>query len=307
MMPVANPSPAAAAHEGPACTLCGGPTSFRMERHGFPIMRCCACAYSFAVLPENFDFAPIYQDEAYWTGGTPHGYPTDYDGIVKSDLGAIFARRLKRINGLQPPPGRLLEIGCAGGYFLGLARGAGWDIAGVEISNPMRAVCARRIGCELFASVDEAIASGKRFDCVVMFEVLEHIVDPPAMLRKIGEMMAPGALLAVSTPNFESHGAATSAPGNVWFEPPAHIAYFGPTTLRRCLELGGFEPIELEMRLDYEMPLPPLLAAILKPLRHGKRLRPHGILGRALKAYQLHRPEAVYWMDCLVMYARKRP
>jgi len=138
-----------------------------------------------------------------------------------------------------------------------------------------------------------------------MFEVIEHVTDPVGMLRAFGEIMEPAALLALSTPNFDGHGAATGTKASVWFEPPAHISYFGPQTLPAALNQAGFKTIEMEKPLNPEMPLPPWIAALLRPFRQGKRLRPGGILGEMLKAYQLRRPEAAYWLDYLVVYARK--
>jgi SAM-dependent methyltransferase len=278
-----------------------------MEREGFTIVRCPACGYSFAVLPADLDLGTIYQDEAYWNGGTVHGYPSEYAELAPAIMTKMFAERLRQIAAFAPPPRTLLEIGCASGHFLSLARTAGYQVEGLEIGAPMRAICAQRVGCPLYSSLEEVEAAGRRYQCVVMYEVLEHLPDPPAMLRRIVPLLVPGGLLTVSTPNFEGVGAELNAPGNVWFVPPAHIAYFGPNSLLRCLELGGFKPLLLEQRLDREPPLPAPLAALLGPLRRGKRMRPRGIIGRWLKAYYLRQPDAARWMDCLVAYARVGP
>ncbi len=139
-----------------------------------------------------------------------------------------------------------------------------------------------------------------------MFEVIEHLSDPVAVLRSIRDLLVPSGLLAIATPNFEGPGVKTEVPANKWFAPPAHVSYFGPCTLSRCVSQAGFEILALEGLLgDAEMPVPAPIAAVLRPFRHGKRLRPRGLLGRLIKAYQLRRSDALYWMDTLELYARR--
>ncbi len=273
------------------------------RRNGFDIVKCAGCGFRFAVIPDGFELDAIYTDDAFWNGGRSYGYQPNYDEALKITAN-LFRERVARISRLRKP-GRMLEVGCAGGYVLKVAQQAGWDVAGIEISPMMRRRCAELVKCPLYTSLEEVIAAGSRFDCVVMFEVLEHVTDPVGMLKAFRRVMEPNTLLAVSTPNFESHGAETGSSASVWFEPPSHISYYGPATLTACVNRAGFEVVEMERRLNPDMPLPAWAGTLLRPFRRGKRLRPHGVIGRMLKQHQLRRPEALYWMDYLVIYARK--
>lgn len=299
----AGQSPEADVIERPPCRICGAPAALDMERNGFAIVKCTGCGFRFAVIPANTDLDTLYRDDQFWTGEKDYGYRGGYDETYKLARN-LFRERIERIGELQKPA-RLLEIGCAAGFFLQLARERGWKTVGVEISETMRERTAAMVGCPVYASLDEVAAAGLRFECAVLFEVLEHVTDPVALLHAVGQVMEPGALLAISTPNFEGHGAATGSSASIWFEPPAHISYYGAATLKDCLRRAGFQPFEMERRLNPEMPLPAPIAALLRPLRRGKRLRPRGLIGLLLKRYQMRRAAAEYWLDYLVLYSRK--
>jgi len=280
----------------------------------------------FAVLPAGYDPANIYSDDSYFSEGRDFGI-ADYDKLWDECLKHFYVPRLSQIRLFQEPA-RLLDIGCASGGFLEAAREQGWRISGVELSPAMRALAARRLGCPIYASLDEALASPDRFECVTIFEVIEHVDDPVEVIDKVAQLLVPNGLLALSTPNCESPQAAAGLPINIWFKPPAHICYFGPQTLPRLLAKAELQTVAIEglvgycraMAGDTEW-LPPHIAAVLRPFRRNKRLRPGGFLGKLLKAayppsayhfsrrldlYKRRKPSEVMRTDVLEVYARKR-
>jgi SAM-dependent methyltransferase len=292
-----------------------------MEKDSFPIVRCDRCGFMFAIVPPTTQTERIYtDDEFFFSPETRDHSPGDswYDVLWRRKQPFYFAR-LRRIGNFQKP-GRMLDVGCAAGYMLDRARQLGWNIAGVEPSPAMRQRARASLNCTVYESLDEAIAAGgKRFECVMLFEVIEHLEDPIAVMRKIRELLVPGGLLALSTPNCESPGAIAGMPLDIWFAPPAHISYFGPTTLVSCLREAGFDQLALEglegfcRVLAGDMLLPRWITTVLSPLRRGKRLRPHGAIGKLLvklyagrlKLYQRRTPAGVAQSDILEFYGRR--
>lgn len=121
--------------------------------------------------------------------------PAGYYGVGREDLVAKLPR----------PLGRVLDVGCGEGAVSQVLRDAGaTEVAGVEIM-PAAAAIARGVVDHLYeGSVEDALASGDLpgpFDTIVAYDVLEHLVDPEAVLAALRTLAAPGARLHVSVPN----------------------------------------------------------------------------------------------------------
>lgn len=100
------------------------------------------------------------------------------------------------------PGGRILDVGCGGGFVSYALTAAGYEVVGVDLST--RAVHAARLA----AAGWFAAASGERlpfasdtFDAVICSEVLEHVDSPGQVLSEVARTMKPGATLLFSTPN----------------------------------------------------------------------------------------------------------
>jgi SAM-dependent methyltransferase len=81
-------------------------------------------------------------------------------------------------------------------------------------------------------------------DLVTMFHVLEHLDDPGSVIRRIGDWLSPGGIVAVETPNVDSWDARVfrrSHWGGYHF--PRHWNLFSPSTLRRLFNQGGLEHV----------------------------------------------------------------
>ncbi len=308
----------------PPCKLCGARTAAFDERNSFAIARCPDCGFMFAVLPESYRPEILYSEDSYFTAEDPEAERVLQQS--STTLSTLYPPRLARIREFTRirefiGPGRMLDIGCAGGSFLAAAEAAGWTVWGVELSGVMRERASRQLGRPVFSSIEEALEGSERFECVTMFEVIEHLQSPLETMRKVARLLAPNGVLAMSTPNCECPEARGAFPFNVWLIPPEHIAYFGPQTLPLCLKLAGLEVLALEglegfwRAITGDTMLPRWISAWLRPLRHGKRLRPGGWSGRWLKRryspdsridlYQRRRPIDLTALDTLEIYARR--
>jgi SAM-dependent methyltransferase len=287
----------------PSCKLCGGVAEEFMEHNGFSILRCVVCSFMFAWLPAGTNLDQVYRDDSYWTGGHDYGYQNYDSEWTKSEH--LYRARLARTNELCKA-GRMLEIGCAAGNFINAAQHAGWAVVGVEVSEMMRKRAAAATSAPIYESLSAALAVEAPFDCVVMFEVLEHLQDPLALLGDVTRGLACNGLLALSTPNFASPAATRDPFHHEWFTPPAHVSYFVPDTLRSCVVKAGFEILELSGVLNVnDVPLPAWLEPSLRRLRRGKQLRPRGLLGKLIKRYQRNRKDRLRFSFDLELYARK--
>lgn len=138
--------------------------------------------------------------------------------------------------------GRLLDVGCGNGIFLAEAQRTGrWDVTGIEptesaAANARRAVQAPILSCRF----SEAELPAASFDVITMWNVLEHLPDPVADLRRAHTLLKPGGWLILAIPNMES--LAVRVFGSRWlgWELPRHLYMFPRRSLDRILASVGF-------------------------------------------------------------------
>lgn len=134
---------------------------------------------------------------------------------------------------------RLLDYGCGGGFLLREASGRGWRATGFDIGQAALRAC-REQGLNVTGDLD-SLRPGS-FDALVLNHVIEHVEDPPALLRRLAPLLAPGGRLLLEAPNVNSLRARLSAwPGlsrRLGLDErhrafPIHLWYFSPRTLPR--------------------------------------------------------------------------
>ncbi|OGR67267.1 MAG: hypothetical protein A2081_01340 [Elusimicrobia bacterium GWC2_61_19] len=289
------------------CAVCGsGESAEKYLVNGFRIVRCRDCGLLY-VNPrlEPGEIASIYVSDAYYRSPDPMtcGYG-DYLADEKN-IKATFRRKMagfEREAGGQK--GRLLDVGCASGFFIETARESGWDASGVELSPLASAAARDRAGLNVFtgALADAALPDG-HFDAVTMWDVLEHFPDPRADLRQAFRILKPGGLLVIQTPNAAS--AIARLTGGRWAcmqRPAEHLYFFSPATLGRLLRAAGFEPGRYTSAASGKVCD---LGFILERLRSYVD-RPFALLGAGIKALGLS--DITFYAnigDNLIMYARK--
>lgn len=249
-----------------ACPICGGaPATPVLKKNGYTIACCSQCGTLHVdPLPSEEALQTHYQDSSYFEGSAGQGYRSYAD--MQKALLPHFQRRLRAIEARLDARGRILDFGCAAGYFLQVAATAGWTIGGVELSCDMAGQASRALGVPIFNRLDE-LPPGD-FDAVTLWDVIEHVPSPVDTLRALGRRLRPGGMLMLSTPN-TGHWQAVREPER-WesYRPPAHLIYFDARTLKTTLERAGFERIEIHRAA----PLPPLpgwLDRLTTPLQAG--------------------------------------
>ena len=200
------------------------------SKDGFDVFRCGDCGSGF-IDASNFDPATYYTRE-YFEGARGDGY-ADY-GASGPVLRREFAHIAKRIEKHYPAGGMLLEVGCAYGYFLQVARER-WNVHGLEISADAVSKC-HAAGLTLVRrgpASSETLAAFPAVDVVVMLDVIEHLEDPASVLAACFEKMAPGGVMYISTGDFGAWSARMM--GRHWrlMTPPQHLSYFTEVGLTR--------------------------------------------------------------------------
>lgn len=152
------------------------------------------------------------------------------------------ARLLAHVEKWQRP-GTLLEIGSATGILLEAARRRGWKARGIEASKWAVEAGRARYGVDLeVGTIEDTHQPPGAADCVIMVDVLEHLVDPASALRRCSSWIAPGGVLALTTVNMTSpiaRAMGTRWPGFM----DMHLTYFSPTSLVSIVTRASITPL----------------------------------------------------------------
>ena len=172
----------------------------------------------------------------------PGLYPTEYHSFTESQnpIAGFLLRRYQRRQAELcrkhlPPGGRFLEIGCATGDVLVELRDDYPVVQGVELSEEAAAV-ARRRGLDVFCGTLEEFETDQQYDLIFMSQVIEHVLDPVATVRRIAAMLAPGGVLYLETPNIGALDAKVWKQRWGLIHYPRHLYLFDRATIAALLE-----------------------------------------------------------------------
>ena len=229
------------------CELCqNGDFSKLFNKNGIDVLVCKKCGLVFANfhISDNgqIDFSKNIYSEKYFTGAQSNtiwgnvGYEKNYFKDKKDEKFRIAQRNLDEIEKIGAKKGKLLDIGCAAGFFLKVARDMGWETFGIELSEFAVRYAQEEFGLNVNAgTVETSKFPEGYFDVITAWDVIEHIPSPQAFIIETSRLLKKNGLLVLGTPNVES--LATKIRKGNWyhFKPPEHLFYFGPKTLEKLM------------------------------------------------------------------------
>jgi SAM-dependent methyltransferase len=227
------------------CPVCGAPDpSPRFAKDGYSMVECRGCGAVFVGEdPATIDFGALY-GESYYTGGSDAVF-ADYVG-QEAARRAQARRKLALLRWLPPRVarrGRLLDVGCAAGFFLAEARRF-YEVQGVELSAWSSAYARDRLGLPVITgTLPDAKLPADDYDVVTLWDVIEHVPDPVPLLAESARVLRPGGRLVLTTGDWGSRYA--QAKGADWhlMTPPWHLTMFSRATLAIAARRAGLTPV----------------------------------------------------------------
>lgn len=243
--------------ELPNCPVCDADSFDRLERpttwigeqlfepvrHRLGLHRCRGCSFVFV--------NPRPNDELLGQFYAGHDYECHEHVQPENSQYQTFDHVLDKLLALMPDrrPGRLLDFGCGGGFFVARARELGWDAVGYDIGEKAKRVC-RSHGVPISDSIDEL--SRGEYDMITLNHVLEHIDDLPGFFRSLQKLAGPQTIVFMEVPNVESLRARAAHPslsklGKVderYRAYPIHLSYFSMRTIEKLLFRHGYDIVK---------------------------------------------------------------
>jgi len=233
-----------------ACVICS--SSELEEVHPAEISRIEEVSFSYSFSPENcktFRVVRCTRCSHVFCAPLPSGIVGSYRDVIDDEyLKHAESRRLsadavlRTVEGYAPGK-RLLDVGCATGDFLDVARTRGYAAEGLELST-WSCNIARGRGHTVHQEPLAAFAAREtaRFDLVSLIGVIEHFSDPRAEMANLAALVRPGGLVVIWTG--DSNALLPRALGRRWwYWQGQHIQFFTHRSLSRLVEDAGFHHV----------------------------------------------------------------
>jgi len=220
------------------CPACGHASVHRFlyAKNGCDILRCEQCGLGRA---ETTGFDPEgYYTSDYFSGKHPDGY-ADYVG-AEQILRREFAGTVEFIQKFCAS-GRLLDVGCAYGFFLQEAKRF-FEVSGIELAEDAAEHC-RRSGLKVLTGEadDDFLGRLGAIDVIVLLDVIEHLPSPRDTLALLVNHLNPGGIIVITTGDFGSLPSRVAGARWRLMTPPQHLWFFSQVSMRRMAISLGLE------------------------------------------------------------------
>lgn len=121
-----------------------------------------------------------------------------YFGNIRNELLPFFEGKDRKI----------LDIGCGEGNLLAALKGfdVAGEIVGVEINDEAASLARKKVDRVFVGNIEEMELPHKNyFDCIILADVLEHLVDPWKVLKKCNRYLKKGGYIVASIPNIRHY------------------------------------------------------------------------------------------------------
>lgn len=159
-------------------------------------------------------------------------------------------------------PNQLLDLGCGEGFFAKYFFDADWEVScadystfGISKHNPE--LMDYFIAGDIYTSIERLITENATFGMVNLQNVLEHVIDPLALLMQITPLIKSNGALRIRVPNdysaFQLALLDRDMTYNTWFNAPEHLSYFNKDGLTNVLNEAGYKILSMQADFPIEL------------------------------------------------------
>lgn len=167
----------------------------------------------------------------------------NYFGGIKENRKKSVAdteRRMEMLKKIVKKSDKILEIGSGHGFFVESMHNSGYNITGIEISKEKRKLSKKITNAEILdIDINQDDHKLEKFNFILMFHVLEHLVNPIEFLKKLKKILAKNGKILVEVPNSDDVQLEKNQNYADFYWQRAHIHYFNPKKLRFVFKKAG--------------------------------------------------------------------
>jgi len=182
----------------------------------------------------------IYEDKDYFTSKYKDQYGKTYEED-KPNIVNVGRRRMETIEKINRKKGKILDIGCAMGFFLEVAKDSGWEEYGIEISHYASELARNNLLLNIkTASFIDVELKEELFDAVTLFYVAEHFPDIEKVIKKVYKILKLNGVIAIAIPNRGGISFRMNKNNYMNEHPCDHYIDTNPKNIKRFLRQYGF-------------------------------------------------------------------
>lgn len=228
------------------CPVCKSEVTYLFEKNTYRILKCLNCGLGFInPLPTIKEIEALYNTRNYYYKSLQRGY-TDYSALeeVLKKMYKNFIRDIQQWYNFDMRDKYILDVGCAYGFFLDVARDSGaFEIWGTDITRESERVVSHKGYTFLRGAFELLQLPENYFDLVFMGDVFEHFLDPFAVVKKLSAIVKPNGIVILTTVDFDS--LFSKLAGKKWrlLVPPEHIYYWTKKSISLLFSKYNFEGV----------------------------------------------------------------
>ena len=228
------------------CPVCGSDDlTYAFQARGRRLDECSGCGLLFLnPQPDPVELSEIYSS-GYLLGSSNAESLERTSALKRASANLLIDLACNYRSSAGGSSRRLLDVGCGAGHLLAAAQSAGFQVTGVDASRELldrAADNAPRAELHL-GSIETLDLPDASFDLCILADLLEHVQNPLATMRRVWKLLKPGGTVVVATPSLESFTSRFMK--DKWIEfKTEHLFYFSPSNLHMLLYRSGFSSIQ---------------------------------------------------------------
>jgi 2-polyprenyl-3-methyl-5-hydroxy-6-metoxy-1,4-benzoquinol methylase len=228
------------------CAVCGDSEHKQVLcKYGFLYVECSYCGHIYVynrLLSEK-----IISDYKGESKIEEISHKIEQSSRLKSYANGMYSKYLALFSELGINNGSLLDIGCGAGNFIDYCKkNSPYDIYANEINENMYPNLRKIVGNNLITgAIEEQVDLKEKFNIITLWGVLEHLIDPSAVLTTVKTLLSDNGYILALVPNIHSRAYKLLGARTPTLNPKVHLQMFSENSFRLMCNNSGLQVVEM--------------------------------------------------------------
>jgi 2-polyprenyl-3-methyl-5-hydroxy-6-metoxy-1,4-benzoquinol methylase len=198
----------------------------------------------------------VEEDKDFYDKNTQAKWVERIDLVeIEKKLADDTLRRCEYISSILSNDSKVADIGTGYGFFVKEVSQRNINVCGYEVGEQRRKIAEEIIGSKVYDNnlLDTDDNLVENYDCITLFQVLEHISDPRTFVLKLYNKLNTGGKLIIEVPNYDDWMIQESKDYEAFYYQRAHLSYYNKQSLTELFSRLGIESYNFEYIQRYSI------------------------------------------------------